>query len=66
MDNNNKEVQGLLDLIKFAEDFIKEEDAKADALIKQINGTIHFYGGTSNGKNTERANNNHNSYNETV
>ena len=38
MDNKNKEVQGLLDLIKFAEDFIKEEDAKADALIKQSNG----------------------------
>jgi len=42
MDNKNKEVQGLLDLIKFAEDFIKEEDAKADALIKQINGEDAF------------------------
>ena len=38
MDNKNKDVQCLLDLIKFAEDFIKEEDAKADALLKQING----------------------------
>ena len=42
MDNKNKDVQGLLDLIKFAEDFIKEEDAKADALIKQINGEDAF------------------------
>ena len=43
MNNTNKDVQGLLDLIKFAEDFIKEEDAKADALIKQINGENAFY-----------------------
>ena len=43
MDNKNKEVQGLLDLIKFAEDFIIEEDAKADALIKQINGENAFH-----------------------
>ena len=42
MDNKNKEVQGLLDLIKFADDFIKKEDAKADALIKQINGEDAF------------------------
>ena len=42
MDNKNKDVQGLLDLIKFAEDFIKEEDVKADALIKQINGDNSF------------------------
>tara|TARA_B100001079_G_scaffold120331_1_gene103431 strand:- start:180 stop:323 length:144 start_codon:yes stop_codon:yes gene_type:complete len=43
MDNKDKEIQGLLNLIKFAEDFIKEEDAKADALIKQINGENAFY-----------------------
>ena len=42
MDNKNKEIQGLLDFIKFAEDFIKEEDAKADALINQINGEDAF------------------------
>ena len=42
MDNKNKEVQGLLDLIKFADDFLKKEDAKADALIKQINGDDAF------------------------
>ena len=42
MDNKNKEVQGLLDLIKFADRFPKEEDAKADALIKQINGDNSF------------------------
>jgi len=29
MDNKNKEVQGLLDLIKFAEDFIKERRCKS-------------------------------------
>ena len=42
MDNKNKGVQGLLDLIKFADDFLKKEDAKADALIKQINGEDAF------------------------
>ena len=42
MDNKNKEVQGLLDLIKFADDFLKKEDAKADAFIKQINGEDAF------------------------
>ena len=42
MDNKNKEVQGLLDLITFADDFLKKEDAKADALIKQINGEDAF------------------------
>ena len=42
MDNKNKEVQGLHDLIKFADDFLKKEDAKADALIKQINGEDAF------------------------
>ena len=42
MDNKNKEVQGLLDLIKVAEYFLKEEDATADALIKQINGDDAF------------------------
>ena len=44
MDNKNKEVQVLLDLIKFADDFLKKEDAKADALIKQINGEDAFLG----------------------
>ena len=43
MDNKDKDVQGLLDLIKFADDFIKKEDAKADALIKQINGEDAFF-----------------------
>jgi len=43
MNNKNKDVQGLLDLIKFADDFIKKEDAKADALIKQINGENAFH-----------------------
>tara|TARA_Y100001935_G_C17061156_1_gene386789 strand:+ start:283 stop:426 length:144 start_codon:yes stop_codon:yes gene_type:complete len=43
MDNKDKEVKGLLDLIKFADDIIKKEDAKADALIKQINGENAFY-----------------------
>jgi len=43
MDNKNKDVQGLLDLIKFADDFIKKEDAKADALIKQINGENSYH-----------------------
>ena len=42
MNNKNKEVQGLLDLIKFADDFLKKEDAKAEALIKQINGDNSF------------------------
>ena len=42
MDNKNKEVHGLRYLYKFAEDFIKEEDAKTDALIKQINGDDAF------------------------
>jgi hypothetical protein len=42
MNNKNKDVQGLLDLIKFADDFLKEDQAKADALIKQINGEDAF------------------------
>ena len=42
MDNKDKDVQGLLDLIKFADDFLKEDQAKADALIKQINGEDAF------------------------
>ena len=35
MDNKDKEVQGLLDLIKFADDIIKKEDAKADEKPKE-------------------------------
>ena len=37
-----KEVQGLRDLIKMCDDFEKEENEKADALIKQINGENSF------------------------
>lgn len=43
MNNKNKDVQGLLDLIKFADDFLKEDQAKADALIKQINGENSYH-----------------------
>ena len=38
-----KEVQGLRDLIKMCDDFEKEENEKADALIKQINGENAYY-----------------------
>ena len=38
-----KEVQGLRDLIKMYDDFEKEENEKADRLIKQINGENAFY-----------------------
>ena len=34
----DKDVQGLLDLIKMCDDLEKEENEKADRLIKQING----------------------------
>ena len=37
-----KEVQGLRDLIKMCDDLEKEENKKADALIKQINGENPF------------------------
>ena len=33
-----KDVQGLRDLIKMCDDLEKENNKKADALIKQING----------------------------
>ena len=39
----DKEVQGLLDLIKMCDDFEKEENKKADALIKQINGENAYF-----------------------
>ena len=38
-----KEVQGLRDLIKKSDDFEKEENEKADRLIKQINGENAYY-----------------------
>ena len=38
-----KEVQGLRDLIKMCDDLEKEENKKADALIKQINGENAYY-----------------------
>ena len=34
----DKDVQGLRDLIKMCDDLEREENKKADALIKQING----------------------------
>ena len=39
----DKEVHGLLDLIKMCDDLEKEENKKADALIKQINGENAYY-----------------------
>ena len=39
----DKEVQGLLDLIKMCDDLEKENNKKADALIKQINGENAYY-----------------------
>ena len=39
----DKDVQGLLDLIKMCDDFEKEENEKADRLIKQINGENAYY-----------------------
>ena len=39
----DKEVHGLLDLIKMCEDLEKEQHEKADRLIKQINGENAFY-----------------------
>ena len=38
-----KDVAGLRALIKMFDDFEKEENKKADALIKQINGENAFY-----------------------
>jgi len=38
-----KDVQGLRDLIKMCDDLEKENDKRADALIKQINGENAFY-----------------------
>ena len=39
----DKEVLGLLDLIKMCDDLEKEENKKADALIKQINGENAYF-----------------------
>ena len=39
----DKDVQGLRDLIKMCDDFEKEENEKADRLIKQINGENAYY-----------------------
>ena len=39
----DKDVQGLRDLIKMCEDLEREENKKADALIKQINGENAFF-----------------------
>ena len=39
----DKEVQGLLDLIKMWDDLEKENNKKADALITQINGENAYY-----------------------
>ena len=39
----DKEVQGLLDLIKMCDDLEKENNKKADALIKQFNGENAYY-----------------------
>ena len=38
----DKEVQGLLDLIKMCDDLEKENDRKTNALIDQINGENPF------------------------
>tara|TARA_Y100001937_G_scaffold17880_1_gene24747 strand:+ start:257 stop:448 length:192 start_codon:yes stop_codon:yes gene_type:complete len=38
-----KDVQGLRDLIKMCDDLEKENNKKADALIKQINGENAFF-----------------------
>ena len=43
-----KDVQGLRDLIKMCDDLEKENNKKADALIKQINGENAFSGGQTN------------------
>ena len=39
----DKEVQGLLDLIKMCDDLEKEQEKIEDALIKQINGENAYY-----------------------
>ena len=39
----DKDVQGLLDLIKMCDDLEQEENEKADRLIKQINGENAYY-----------------------
>ena len=39
----DKDVQGLRDLIKMCDDLEKENNKKADALIKQINGENAYY-----------------------
>ena len=39
----DKEVQGLLDLIKMCDDLEKEQNKIEDALIKQINGENAYY-----------------------
>ena len=39
----DKDVQGLLDLIKMCDDLENEENEKADRLIKQINGENSYY-----------------------
>ena len=45
----DKDVEGLRALIKMCDDFEKEENKKADALIKQINGEMLSTGGQTNG-----------------
>ena len=39
----DKDVQGLLDLIKMCDDLEKEQEKIEDALIKQINGENSYY-----------------------
>ena len=39
----DKDVEGLRALIKMGDDFEKEENEKADRLIKQINGENAYY-----------------------
>ena len=39
----DKDVQRLRDLIKMCDDLEKEQNKKADALIKQINGENAYY-----------------------
>ena len=45
-----KDVAGLRALIKMCDDLEKENNKKADALIKQINGEHAFYWRANNGK----------------
>ena len=44
----DKDVAGLRALIKMCDDLEKENNKKADALIKQINGENAFTGGQTN------------------